>query len=155
MMDAKDILERYLKTATTHQSRLEMILPDVLKLLPMTEEKLNFLTKEQLMALDTLTGRFAKLQDVLGSKIFPLIIKALDRDSEQDTIRDQLNKLEKFGALESVSAWKELREIRNEIAHDYPDDDETIVRKINECATHCEALLKIWQQTKDFIRTKL
>jgi hypothetical protein len=37
MMTTKDILERYVKTATTHQARLEMVLPDVLKLLPMTE----------------------------------------------------------------------------------------------------------------------
>lgn len=155
MMTTEDILERYVKTATTHQARLEMVLPDVLKLLPMTEDKLRDLTKEQLMCLDTLTGRFAKLQDVLGSKIFPLIIKAFERDDAQDTIRDQLNKVEKLGALESVATWKELREIRNEIAHDYPDDEETIVRKINECATHCEALLKIWAQTKNFIRMKL
>jgi hypothetical protein len=107
------------------------------------------------MSLDTLTGRFAKLQDVLGSKIFPLIIKTLDRDDAQDTVRDQLNKVEKFGVLKSVASWKELREIGNKIAHDYPDDDETIVRKINECATHCESLLRIWQQAKNFIRTSL
>jgi hypothetical protein len=43
------------------------------------------------MAL-AMESRFVKLQDLLVAKLFPLIVKVLDRDDPRDTIIDQLNK---------------------------------------------------------------
>jgi uncharacterized protein with HEPN domain len=37
------------------------------------------------------------------------------------TMLDVLNRLEKLGIIKSVATWDKLREIRNAITHEYPE----------------------------------
>jgi len=75
------------------------------------------LLPEELDALEALTSRFARLCDVLLQKIF----RAIDRVEfeEGGTLIDALNRAEKRGIIGSVESVRELRELRNTIAHEY------------------------------------
>lgn len=44
---------------------------------------------------------------------------------------DILNKLEKLRLIESAEQWKQLREIRNAIAHEYDDSPQLMAQVLN------------------------
>ncbi len=69
---------------------------------------------------DALTARFARLTDILTQAVF----RAIDLAEFQPagTFIDRLNRAEKRGHIRSVYEWKEIREIRNQIAHEYASD---------------------------------
>lgn len=75
----------------------------------------------ELVHLEALTSRFARLSDILIRKIFRLI-HLLDYEP-QETVRDSINRAEKIGLIEDASAFAEIREVRNAIAHDYVSED--------------------------------
>ncbi|MCG2767571.1 MAG: hypothetical protein L6435_04220 [Anaerolineae bacterium] len=67
---------------------------------------------------DALTVRFARLSDILTQRVF----RAIDRVEflpAGATFIDRINRAEKRGNIRSVYEWKEIREIRNQIVHDY------------------------------------
>lgn len=72
---------------------------------------------DELESLDVLTARFARASDMLTHKVLPLIdmIELEPTGSFLDTI----NRAEKRGLIESAFLFKEIRELRNEIAHEY------------------------------------
>lgn len=74
---------------------------------------------------------YLKIQDRIGSKLFRLVLQHL-REDETDgmSMLDMLNRLEKLRIIEGVEAWDTLREIRNAITHDYPEDSQTRIDTI-------------------------
>ena len=72
-------------------------------------------------ALETLTSRFARVSDMILQKMF----RSIDRLELEDggTLLDALNRAEKRGLVESVDQFRLMRELRNEIAHEYSLDE--------------------------------
>lgn len=65
-------------------------------------------------------SRFARLQDMLVKRFFRAL--ALEDDPAwAGSVRDLLNLMEKRRVIDSAQAWMELRELRNEMAHEYED----------------------------------
>ena len=42
--------------------------------------------------------------------------------------------------------WLGLRDLRNELSHDYPDDSETVVERIAELIEKSQGLLTFWNE---------
>jgi hypothetical protein len=79
---------------------------------------------EKLRLLDQLLFRFTKLQDAMGLRLVPATLAALSEPFEDWPMIDRLNRLEKLGFID-VDGWLRWREIRNRLAHEYPDTPET------------------------------
>ncbi|MBI1954494.1 MAG: hypothetical protein HYS39_02675 [Proteobacteria bacterium] len=120
-----------LKTCHIHLDRLGKAQNRIKSLLPLTQKTLQDLTLDDLAYLEFFTSRLAKLQDALGSKVFPLFLDALGESRPNDTAIDRLNKLEKLNIIASASRWKDLRDMRNTLAHDYPENTEFMVKTLN------------------------
>jgi len=90
---------------------------------------------------DQIIYRFSKAQDSMGAKLFKAYMLAQGTNVDKPFL-DILNSLEKLNILE-VDEWFELREIRNEIAHDYEDSEELACNIINSIFTHKFELDKI------------
>ena len=138
-----------------HQDRLEMAIEETQTLFPITVEKLAKISPSELSFLELMTSRFAKLQDTMGQKLFPQILKLLKEDLQNKSFLDYLNILEKIGALPSVEFWIELREVRNSVAHEYPDKPELTVEKLNLCRQKAKELLTYWAVLKGFMQDRL
>jgi hypothetical protein len=69
-------------------------------------------------------SRYSKLQDLMGTKLLPAVLELTYEEGELRSFIDKLNRLEKIGAISSASEWLELREMREQLAQDYPDDHE-------------------------------
>ena len=80
---------------------------------------------DELEAFDALTARYARASDRLTHRVFPLfdIIELEPRGSFLDTI----NRAEKRGIIPSALLFKEIREVRNEIAHEYSLRDPAVL----------------------------
>lgn len=87
---------------------------------PLTEN--HFVTRNPALvaALDQFAYRFTKLQDVISVQLFRrFALDVLHEPVESLPIIDILNLLERYGYLPSAARWQEIREVRNQITHEY------------------------------------
>ncbi|MFC2141073.1 hypothetical protein ACFLQP_02125 [Acidobacteriota bacterium] len=77
--------------------------------------------EEEFDAFETLTSRFARLSDMLIQKIFRSIDKI--EFEEEGTLLDVLNRTHRRGLIESIDEIREIRELRNDIVHEYVPTD--------------------------------
>jgi len=99
------------------------------------ERKENY-TDEELEHFESLTGRFARLSDLLIQKIFRLIDQ-LDLE-DKGTVRDRINRAEKKELISSAEEFVDIRELRNNIAHEY--DPTAIISVFIDVQDYCPLL---------------
>lgn len=88
---------------------------------------------------DALTARFARLADILTQRVFRAIdvVEFLPASS---TFIDRINRAEKRGHIQSAFEWKEIREIRNQIVHEYAT--EHLLSLLQDTVDHTPRLLR-------------
>ena len=143
------LLSDYLKVADIHAARLKGALGQFSHLMPLSADDLAKLPLEQVALLDMMTMRFGKLQDIIGAKIFSLILNILGEDAA--SLIDKLNKLEKLNYIDDINWWMDLREIRNQVMHDYPDDYDAIISHLSILTVKANELLLFWDILKNKI----
>jgi len=148
-MNKKELLFDYINMADIQSKRLKIALDKLSPFLPLHTKKFNDLDDINLAFMDVITTRFSKLQDIIGSKIFPLILEMLGESKSIEPFIDKLNKLEKLNYLTSAAWWMDLREARNQITHDYPDNEELLLEHFNEFSHHAKEMLEYWQSLKE------
>ncbi|WP_216092598.1 hypothetical protein [Candidatus Marithrix sp. Canyon 246] len=140
----KQRIEKILKECDKHILRISEAVSDIDKFMPLNTSKYQNLTKYQVQALDQFLFRFSKLQDSIGEKLFKALLIVLDEEVENKPFIDILNRLEKLEILESVEVWRDLRDIRNELAHNYDDSPEEMAIAINNIYYKKDTLLAIY-----------
>ncbi len=116
-------------------------------------ENFKNLTIEQQAVLDAYLKRFASLQDYLGAKIFPLILEMAGIGSRK--MSEILYIAEREEIIDSIGNWIELREIRNELEHEYPDTIEQALLDLKFCIEHFDTLDRYYRNTLGFIQREL
>lgn len=117
---------------------------------PLSPTELEELSDLDLAVVDQFIVRFSKLQDAMGAKLLPGVLELTQEHGELATFIDKLNKLEKIGAIESAARWLRLREMRNQFAHDYPDDPEIQASLLNKAYFMAGDLLEALEHVKAF-----
>jgi len=64
---------------------------------------------------------------------------------------DVLDKIEKEEIIDSLGQWIELREIRNDLEHDYPDDLAEALADMRYCIEHLYVLESYYANSLRFI----
>ena len=109
------------------------------------------MTPADLDALEALTGRYARVSDMILQKLF----RGLDAIEleDQGTLLDALNRAEKRGLIDSAADFREIRELRNEIAHEYAQ--ENLRPLFDNVLERTPALLEIIRRSSDYCRRYL
>lgn len=141
-------LEREFTICDKHILRINEALKDLSSTLPLTAENYIQLGRDQIRCIDQFIFRFSKLQDAMGTKIFRFILEYLDEDVTSLPMRDILNRLERFQILPDANEWLYIRELRNEIAHDYPMMENDVIRILNELFSKVEIMYGIYDKLK-------
>ena len=144
-----------LKICGRHADRLNWAISQLADDFPLSAEKLTQLSDMEIAVLDQFSTRFAKLQDAMGAKLFPAVLELTKEQGELKAFIDKLNRLEQIGAIESAQDWLLLRESRNSLAHDYPDDLELQSAALNQLYQLSKQLLKLLEKLKLFISAYL
>ena len=80
--------------------------------------------------LDAFVSRYGRLQDTLGDKLLPAILRAsLEKTGSQ---LDNLLRAEKLGWIESTQSWVELRELRNRLVHEYIESADDLLDALHQ-----------------------
>jgi hypothetical protein len=146
------LLESVLVACDLNLSRLQLAMKKISAWMPATATKLSDLSDDIIGFLDLFSTRFSKLQDLMGNKLFPLVLTITKDPGNYSTFIDLVRRLEKIGALPSATQWFRLREIRNAFMHDYPEESEQRAHAINEAYQHAGELIIIYKNLCQFIK---
>ena len=70
--------------------------------------------------VEAFVSRFGRLQDTVGDKLLPLWRQAVGETP--GAVIDNLDRAERLGLLASADTWLTLRQLRNQMIHDYIED---------------------------------
>lgn len=70
--------------------------------------------------VEAFVGRFGRLQDTVGDKLLPLLLTALGE--KPAAAIDNLDRAERLGLLNSADEWMTMRNLRNQMVHEYVED---------------------------------
>jgi hypothetical protein len=101
----------------------------------LTLAEYSHLSKEDRRLLDQFAYRYTRLQDDMGARLMPAM-SAIDRFA----------RLEQLGWLPSADTWNELRQIRNQFTHDYPDATAERFERLTAATEASRQLLSVMDQ---------
>lgn len=70
--------------------------------------------------VEAFAARFGRLQDTLGDKLIPALLRALGEPV--GAVIDNLDRAERLGWLVSADEWLSTRRLRNQMIHEYIED---------------------------------
>jgi hypothetical protein len=150
MIDNKTLISIF-KTADLHAKRLRFARTHLQPLMPISGEQFSNLTEEQIPLFDSFSERFCKLQDLLGAKLFESVLEWAQEPLKGEAFLDKLYALEKLRIIPDANKWKELREVRNKLSHEYPDDANKNANYVNEAFEWAAYLLDCLERFKQFV----
>ncbi len=137
-----EVLVSNIEIAQIHAKRLSYAMEKLKPYFPMTAKKVSALTDEELLFFELFTSRFAKLQDLMGTKLFDFVLRKAGANPDTMMFIDKLNRLEKIGAIESADEWRDLRDIRNHLSHEYPKKPKLTAKHLNVAYNQSTKLFK-------------
>jgi hypothetical protein len=155
MVAKKNSIEAALKECELHLKRLHNVQINLSKVFPLTVQSYEHLDEAIITFLDQFLFRFMKLQDALGTKLFPVFANLITGIDDPRPFIDTLNILEKSRIISSSEEWQELRVIRNTIAYDYPDTADQTVAALNQLMHRWMILDSMFISIKDYYFSKL
>ena len=142
-------LEKIFYECDRHLLRINKAYSKLSNIMPLNSSRYVKLTDSEIETLDQFLFRFSKLQDTMGQKLFKNMLLFLGEDISNRPFIDILNIMEKLKLIDSVNDWRELREDRNELAHNYEDEPEEMSETINRLYNKKVVLEKIYIQIKN------
>lgn len=143
-------IDKILYECDKHLQRINSSYTELKGIMPLTKSVYINLSEEEIKVLDQFLFRFSKLQDAMGQKLFKTILALLKEDIEGKPFVDILNLMEKLSLLDSANDWRELREDRNDLAHNYEDEPEEMSLNINKLYDKKIILENIYLHIKNY-----
>ena len=97
---------------------------------------------------ENLCSRFARMTDFLIRKMFRSIDNV--EFENQGTLIDTVNNAHKRGLFDSIDSLRQIKDLRNSIAHEYLDDD--LQRLFENVVALTPLVIEIALQTSDYTR---
>lgn len=144
----KKVLKQKIEVCDLHLFRMNQALKHIKGLYPFSKEMFPLKKYEDLTSMEMFTSRFSKLQDYMGGSLFPAYLQFLNENVDNLSMIDRLNMLEKYGILENIEKWQYLRDLRNNLAHEYPNSFDMLATTMNELFQHYNYLEQILNKIK-------
>ena len=131
MKKNKYILETIVKECRKHAIRMNSAYEKMEPKLPIKPEKVFNLSDDEVEHIDQFIFRFSKLQDSISQKLFKAVLEELGEEVSNKPMIDIFNRLEQLEIITDYEEWKELKNLRNDIAHEYEEDKNEAAEKLN------------------------
>lgn len=153
MMEINSVkLNSVFKECESHIQKLNSACKKLEKNFPLVVDIFGDLEENTVVLIDQLIYRFTKLQDAIGHRLFPVIFTILESDSDPRPFIDILNYLEKIKIIESAEEWQMLRNLRNNLAHDYPESLKQTVDTLNILYTKWRILEDMYHSSGNYLQ---
>lgn len=100
--------------------------------------------------VDAFVARFGRLQDLLGDKLLPAWLRAMEEGV--GAVLENLDRAEKLGLIHGADDWLAVRKLRNLMVHEYLDRAGTLHMALHAAHDHVAMLAKTVERFKS--RTK-
>ena len=147
-IDTEKTIVSAVKENESHQKRIERVVMLLKGVLPASVLSFQQYSEEEIEHVDQFIYRFSKMQDSLGARLIPALYSFLEGDQTPRPFLDILNRFEKLGIIESVEDWQFFRNLRNNLAHDYPESLAQTVETLNLLHDEINRFLSIFQRLK-------
>lgn len=107
------------------------------------------LTPDERETLSAFTTRFANYQEHMGKTMRGV---AIEEESATSPFGAILALMEKLGILDEAEKWKELRELRNSVNHEYEDDAEALYQILSHMAAGSPWLFSVHEKLGAFVK---
>jgi hypothetical protein len=135
------LLADYLSSGHQVATRLSASLARIAPLLPLDGVSVGHLGDDEKERLDAFLFRFSSLAAIVQDHVGRAVLLAEEEDLSRLSRKDQRLLLEKLGALDQDLAFGTIAELRNRLAHSYPDDPNRQAEVMNLAAQKATALL--------------
>ena len=136
-----------------HEEALRDALED-LRQRKLAAADLGALGKEDRRLLDQFAYRYTRLQDDMGARLIPAVLRALGEEIAAMPMLDRLNRMEQLGWLPDAEHWADLRRIRNEFAHDYPETMDERFERLQLANASAQTVMEIFNSMSHKIRER-
>lgn len=136
-----------------HEAALRDAIED-LKQRKLVAADLDALGKEDRRLLDQFAYRYTRLQDDMGARLIPAVLRALGEEIAAMPMLDRLSRMEQLGWLPDAEEWADLRRIRNEFAHDYPETTEQRFERLQLAIASAQTVTEIFNSMSHKIRAR-
>ena len=113
----------------------------------------NTIKPEKRAILDAYLKRFASIQDFLGAKIFSPLLEIAGINNTK--MSEVLSNIEKENIIDSLENWIELREVRNELEHDYPEELKEALNDLKYCIDNFYKIESYYLNSLNFFKKYL
>ena len=90
----------------------------------------------------------------MGAKLFRQVLAYLEEDVTTLPMIDILRLMERYGFIDQADEWATIRELRNEIAHDYPLLENDAVAAINGLIRQFDTLKVIYGRLRKAVEER-
>ena len=157
-MKTPEIIEKTILSAISegdsHLQRLRRSKHLLDEFMPLTVASLKVASDERVEHLDQFIYRFSRLQDSMGTRLLPSLYGFFENNSKSVPFLDILNRLEQLGILTSVEEWQFFRNLRNSLAHDYPESIDQTVLTLNTLHSKWPHLEKLYLNARDYYQNR-
>ncbi|MEX2442973.1 MAG: hypothetical protein WD492_05185 [Alkalispirochaeta sp.] len=147
-------IESAITEGESHLEKLHNSNEYLKSLRPITPATLKSLDEESVLRLDQFVYRFTKLQDSMARRLLPSLYALLEADTEPRPFLDILSRLEQLDVLPSVQTWQRFRNLRNNLAHDYPESLEQTAETLSQLLATWDDLEAIFTRARDAYRDR-
>ncbi len=91
--------------------------------------------------VDAFVSRFSRLQDTVGDKLLPQLLTVLGEKAE--SVIDNLDRAEKLDFLDSADEWMSIRNLRNQMIHEYIEDPLILLSALQSGHDYVPTLVKV------------
>lgn len=147
MSEQLRLIARRLEHLRRMRGYLEYSAARMSRILPQLGRGLAALPPEDHETLAAFRIRFSEFQEHLGKTMRNI---AFAEEIDTDRFGSVLAYMEKLGILDSAQRWKEIRELRNSVNHEYEDNAERIVQFFTALADALPSLLDYHRRLEAF-----
>ncbi|NOR80571.1 MAG: hypothetical protein GQ529_07010 [Methyloprofundus sp.] len=157
MYNKKEILKKRFKKLERHYSALKDYKQLIHKIRMQKDifqvDVFQTLEVQEKAVLDAYLKRFSSIQDFLGAKIFASLLEI--SGISYGKMSEVLYLMEKEEIIDSLDNWIELREIRNELEHDYPENLQQALQDLKFCVDNFVKLESYYLNSLSFAKRYL
>jgi len=154
IVNKKEILKKRFEKLEKHYvatKEYKSLIDDLLKESNIYDQFIfNTLKHEKRAILDAYLKRFASVQDFLGAKIFSLLLEIAGINNNK--MSEVLSNIERENIIDSLENWIELREVRNELEHDYPEELQEALNDLKYCVDSFPQLESYYLNSLNFFK---
>lgn len=137
-----------IKECNSHLSRINRARKLLGSEFPLSEKSFLGFGEDVVEHLDQLIYRFTKLQDSMGTRLLPSLYVYVENDNSPKPFLSILLRLEQLDVLTSSEDWQFFRNLRNNLAHDYPESTKQTAETLNALYQELDRLEKMYDKIR-------